>query len=130
MPRAAVLISGVYDLTMRLSMEYLTERNTVFSSKELLEVMKRLYEKDGHLSPLVTWKNANERILQTKLMVVYSKDEEFTQENVEFVNLLKERGADVEVMAEDMMIHVFPYMAWYFPEARVALDRILDFVER
>jgi len=132
MPGAAILMSGVYDLTAKLSSQHMNEKNTLMCSQDLLDIMSVLYKADTEQSPLITWKNAKtDKLFSTKLLVVYSKDEEFTAESLAFLNLLKEKNhPSVTVIADEMMPHIYPYLGYYFPEAKITMDRVLDFVDQ
>ena len=128
-PGRAVLISGVFDLSMRLSIDNFEEDNCILCPMSLLETMERLYGKD-ELSPMLVWKNATGKMLDTKFMFVYSGNEEFTRENIEFVKMVKERGVEVSCVLDDQwMIHNYPYMWTYIPEAVSAMQQIAQFIQ-
>ncbi|KAG2378601.1 hypothetical protein C9374_008240 [Naegleria lovaniensis] len=129
MPKAAVLMGGVYDLSMKLTRSNKNSRNNIMLSDQLIGIMHRLYKDEE--SPLFTWKSSvNKAVFSTKLYLVYSKDEELSKDNEVFIQLLMDLGhPSVKVSADNMMIHVHPIFEYYFPEAKAAMSKILDFID-
>nr|CAG4718691.1 unnamed protein product [Naegleria fowleri] len=128
LPKAAILIGGVYDLSMKLTHSNKNSRNNIMLSDQLIDVMHRVYKEEE--SPLVTWKNVNKAVFSTNLYMIYSNDEELTKDNEVFIQLLKDLGhPSVKVSADRMMIHVHPIFEYYFPEAKVAMSKIMDFID-
>jgi len=108
--------------------DHYVDDNHILCPKVLLETMEKLYGGD-ELSPMLVWKEATGKMLDIKLMFVYSKNEEFTMENVEFVKLVKERGAQVSCVIEDAwMMHNYPLMWRFIPEAVPAMQQIVEFI--
>ncbi|KAG2385700.1 hypothetical protein C9374_003515 [Naegleria lovaniensis] len=128
MPKAAILVGGPFDLTLKLGYSSLNARNTLMSTDRMISIMQRLFKAED--SPLVTWKNVDKRVHETNLLIIYSKDEEVTKDNEAFIQILKDiKHPSVQVIADNMMIHCHPFFEYYFAEAKQAMSKMLDFVD-
>jgi len=131
LPHSAILISGCFDLSAKTIQSTYNEEDTVVVSRNNIDVIEDLYQHEPEsYSPINYDPSTISAFNSTKLLVVYSLNEEATKDNELFVEELKKNNyPSLQVIAEVGQVHGFPYFCAYSPKIKTTMDQIANFME-
>lgn len=128
LPAAAVALSPWTDLKLT-GKSHLTKAKVCVSPKGMAEVCSKYYAGDKdpslpYISPLY-----GELHGLPPMQIYVGEDETLLDDSIRFAEKARAAGVKVTLKVEEGMIHCFPLLPPFIPEARQAMDEICAFIK-
>ncbi len=128
LPKAAVAISPWTDLKCT-GESYRTKNEVSLAPLNSWTVFSKYYA--GENDPCTPWISPLYGELQglPPMFLCAGEDDELFDDSTRFAEKAKAAGVDVKLIVGERMVHCYPFLPAFIPEAREAMDKICSFIK-